>query len=112
MTYEEFRALVLSLPEVEEGPHYGKPAFRVAGKFLTRWRAEDDSAVLPGVSFDERDMLMEVEPQTFHVLEHYRSYEYVLARLASVDPEQLRGFLMRRWRKIAPRKLVKSLDAS
>lgn len=111
MTYEEYRAIVLSLPGVEEGLQYSKPAFKVGGRLLTRWRAEDDSAVLPGVTFDERDMLVEAEPQTFHFLEGYRSVEYVLARLARLDPDQLRGFLLRRWRKIAPRKLVKAYDA-
>lgn len=112
MTYEEFRAIALSLPEVVEGTSYGKPSFKVADKFLTRWRAEDDSAVLSCVTHDEREMLMEVDPDTFHFTQHYKDYDYVLARLAGLEPEQLRGFLLRRWRKIAPRKLVKAYNAS
>ena len=112
MTEEEFRAVALSLPGAEEGTSYGHPSIKVAGKFLTRWRAEDDSAVLACVPHDEREMLVEADPATFHVTEHYRNYDYVLARLPGLTPEQLRGFLLRRWRRIAPRKLVKALDAS
>jgi hypothetical protein len=108
MTYEEFRAVVLSLPGVEEGTSYGKPSFKAGGKFLTRVRREDASAVLSCVPYDEREMLMEVEPQTFHFTDHYKNYDYVLARIATLDAAQLRGFLLRRWRKIAPRALVKA----
>ena len=42
MTPDEVRALVLSFPETSEGTSYGKPAYKVAGKFFTRIRREDD----------------------------------------------------------------------
>ena len=32
------------------------------------------------VSFDEREMLMEAEPETFHITAHYKDYPSVLAR--------------------------------
>lgn len=111
MTEDDVRALVLSFPETSEGSSYGKPAFKVAGKFFTRIRVEDDSLVLTGVSFDEREMYMDAEPATFHITEHYRSYPAVLARIKSVDPGTLRMLLERRWREIAPRKAVKAWDA-
>ncbi len=111
MTLEEVRALVLSFPEASEGESYGKPAFKVAGKFFTRIRGEDQSLVLAGVSFDEREMYMAAEPETFHITPHYRDYPMVLARIASVDAGTVKVLLERRWRVIAPRKLVKARDA-
>ena len=111
MTPEEVRALVLSFPETTESSAYGKPAYKVAGKFFTRLRAEDQSLVLTGVSFDEREMYMAAEPKTFHITAHYRDYPAVLARIASVDAGTVRVLLERRWREIAPRKLVKAWDA-
>jgi len=110
MTYEEFHAIVTAFPGVEEGASYGKPSFLVRGKFLTRLRDEDQSLVLLEVGFDERDMLMEAEPETFHITEHYRNYPSVLARLATVHPGTLRGLLERRWRKLALKKVVKAWD--
>lgn len=111
MTYEDFRAIALSFPGVEEGTSYGMPSFLVRGKFLTRLRDEDASLVLTEVGFDERDLLMEAEPETFHITEHYRGYPSVLARLASIDPGTLRSLLERRWRKVALKSVVKAWDA-
>jgi len=110
MTYEELRAMALSFPETMEGRSYGKPSFMSFGKFLTRLRSEDNSLVLH-CTFDEREMLMEAEPQTFHLTPHYKDYPCVLARLESVDPGTVKGFLERRWRQTAPKKFLKAWEA-
>jgi len=83
----------------------------VKGKFFTRLRAEDASLVLQEVGFDEREMLIEADPATFHFTDHYRNYPIVLARIEGLDPGSLQGFLARRWRKIAPKAAVKEWDA-
>ena len=112
MTPEEMREIVLSFPGVEEGMSYGSPAFKVNGKFFTRLRRDDQSMVLTGISFDEREMLMEAEPATFHITPHYKDYPAVLARIDSLHPGSFRNFLDRRWREIAPKKWVKDFDAA
>lgn len=58
-------------------------------------------------SLDERELLIEMDPDTFHFTDHYRDYPIVLARLPSVDPAWLRIMLARRWRHVAPRRLSK-----
>lgn len=112
MTQDEMRAIVLSFPGVEEGMSYGRPSFKVNGKFLTRLRREDASLVLLEVSFDEREMLMEAEPATFHITPHYKDYPSVLARMESLHPGSFRNFVERRWRKVAKRADVKAYDAA
>jgi hypothetical protein len=112
VTLEEMEAIVLSFPGVEKGMSYGRPSYLVNKKFFTRLRREDDSLVLLEVPFDEREMLIEAEPQTFHFTAHYKDYPSVLARMASLHPGSFRNFLDRRWRKIAPKKLVKERDAA
>jgi len=109
---EEMREIVLSFPGAVEGTSYGHPAFVVNKKFFTRLRREDQSLVLLDVSFDEREMLIEAEPETFHFTHHYKDYPAVLARMANLHPGSFRKFLDRRWRKIAPKKLVKERDAA
>lgn len=111
MTFEEMEAIVLSFPGVEKGMSYGSPSYKVNNKFFTRLRREDQSLVLLEVSFDEREMLMEAEPQTFHFTPHYKDYPSVLARMASLHPGSFRNFLDRRWRRIAPKRAVKERDA-
>lgn len=112
MTREEFAAIALSFPGAEEGTSYGMPSFKVRGKFFTRVRDEDDSAVLQEVPSDERDLLIEAEPTTFHFTQHYDGYPIVLARLATLDRDQLRGFLERRWRKMVTKTMQKAFDAA
>ena len=111
MTEEEVREICLSFPGVTEATSYGRPSFVVNKKFFTRLRREDDSLVLLEVNFDEREMLIEAEPQTFHFTAHYKDYPSVLARRESLHPGSLRAFLERRWRKIAPKAMVKTFDA-
>lgn len=110
MTLDEMREIALSFPGAVEGTSYGRPSFLVNKKFFTRLRREDNSLVLLEVSFDEREMLMEAEPQTFHFTAHYKDYPSVLARLETLHPGSFRNFLERRWRKIAPKKLVKERE--
>ncbi len=112
MTPDEMREIVLAFPGAEEGLSYGQPSFKVNGKFFTRLRREDQSVVLLEVSHDEREMLMQAEPATFHITPHYKDYPSVLARIESLHPGSLHNFLDRRWRKIAPKKLIKALDAA
>lgn len=108
MTRDEVRALLLSFPGVEDGASYGEASFKVAGKFFTWMRpALDDSIVVHLDNLDERDLLIEMDPTTFHFTDHYRDHPIVLARIATVDPVWLRAALVRRWRRVAPKRLVK-----
>jgi hypothetical protein len=112
MTAEEMDAIVMAFPMAEKGISYGRPSYKVHGKFFTRLRREDESMVLMEVGFDEREMLIEAEPGTFHFTAHYKDYPAVLARIATLHPGSLKAFLERRWRKVAPKKLVKEYDAA
>src|ERR1044072_5496326 len=108
MPGEEMREIALGFPGAEEGMSYGRPSFKVNGKFFTRLRAEDNSTVPLEVPFDEREMLIEAEPATFHFAAHYKDYPSVLARLDLLHPGSFRAFLERRFRKIAKTAVVKA----
>lgn len=108
----QFRKIALSFPEANEKPSYGKPAFFIAKKFFTRLRDEDDSIVWIVGSMDERDHLLEIDPKTYFITEHYRDYPSVLVRTARINEMMLKKMLERRWRAVAPKKLLKELDAA
>jgi hypothetical protein len=112
MSPEEMKRIIMSFPGAEEGMSYGSPSFKVNGKFFTRLRSADRSLVLMDVSFDEREMLMEAEPKTFHFTAHYKDYPCVLARIDTLHPGSFRNFLERRFRKIAKKSAVKDYDAA
>jgi hypothetical protein len=109
LTEAQFKKIALGFPGTSEGSSYGSPAILFQKKFFTRLRAEDKSLVLFVGSIDERDMLIEAEPRTFHITDHYKNYPTVLARLEYLDAATLEAMLERRWRQLAPKKLLKEI---
>src|SRR5688572_679391 len=76
---ETARRILLALPGVEEGPCYGTAGFRVRKKFLARLR-DDDEVLVVKCGFDERDVRLRADPETFFTTDHYRGYPTVLVR--------------------------------
>ena len=111
VTPQTARRLILALPGVEEGTSYGMPSFKLAGKFLARLRDDDTVLVVHLRSFEDRDHLLETKPDTFFTTDHYRNYPTVLIRLARVSARVLEELLGDAWRRGAPRRLLKELDA-
>src|SRR5262245_13971352 len=105
VTLATVRRLALALPGVEEGTSYGTPAFRVRGKLFARLHESGESLVVR-ISFEERDILMEAAPKTFHITDHYLNYPMMLVRLATVRPGELRTLLAESWRHVAPPRLA------
>ena len=112
MTYDEVRAFAFRLPGVTDGTSYGSPSIKAHGKFLTRLKEDGDTLVCPGVGHDEREMLIEAQPDTFYVTDHYRHYPYVLVRLSRVHPGTVERLLERRWREVTPKTALKAYDAA
>lgn len=104
LTFATVRRLALALPAVEEGLSYGTPGFRVAGKFLARLK-EDGETLAVRIDFDTRDALMQSDPDTFFITDHYRGYPALLVRLETVGETRLRRLLEEAWRFSAPARL-------
>lgn len=110
VTATELKKIALSFPEANEKPSYGKPSYFIAKKFFTRLRKEDNSLVVVVDGMDQRDMMLELDPATYHITDHYKDYPAVLVRMERITPDELRTMLERRWRKIAPKKLLKDVE--
>lgn len=110
-SFETARRILLDLPGVEEAPCYGTPGFRVRGKLLARLK-EDGETLVVKCGFEERDILMQIDPGTFFTTAHYNGYPSVLVRLPMVDAVELRTLLETTWRKSAPKRLVARFDAA
>lgn len=95
----------------EHASHGGKPAWRIGKKFFTWVRDEEDSLVAYVGSIDERDMLVESDPELFHFTDHYRDWPIVLVRLKRATPKLVRAMLERRFRAIATKKLLAEWEA-
>ena len=106
------RKLALSFPGAREEPHYGQPSFKIEKKFFTRLRKENASIVWIVDSIDERDNLIAMDPKTYFITDHYKNYPSVLVRTARLSEPVLRKMLERRWRAIAPKKLIEASEGA
>jgi hypothetical protein len=68
--------------------------------------------VLRVADMDEREALLQGQPEAFFSTPHYDGYPYVLVRLEAVDPEELAELLEEAWRIRAPKRLVAEYEAS
>lgn len=106
VTYEQVKAAALALPEVAESTSYGTPALKVRGKLMLRLREDGDTLVIR-TSWENRERLMTVAPETYFLIDHYRAYPWVLARLGSLAAGLLPALVESAWRQAAPKALLK-----
>ena len=112
MTFDDIRAIALKWPEVSDGTSYGTPALKVRGKLLTRLKEDGESLILFDIEQDERTMLIETQPKLFYFTDHYRDWPMVLLRLPKAKPKAVETFLLRRWRVLASKRILKAFDAA
>jgi hypothetical protein len=88
------RQVALSFPGVEEGTSYGTPAFKYKKKLIVRLHQDGKSLVLK-IGDATRDHLLQADPETFFVTDHYRGYPYVLAHLDHLTAADLKKLVQR-----------------
>ena len=91
------RELAGGLPGVEEGTHYRTPALKVGGRAFARLKEDAETLVL-WTDFDEREALMQGDPETFFITPHYEEHPLVLVRIVNADRDDLRELLTEAWR--------------
>ena len=104
-------ALGLGLPHVEETMSYGQPTLKAHGKLWVWWSPHEDAPVFK-VPIEERDLLLDAEPDTFFVTDHYRGSDMVLVRPEKLDPDWTKANLRRVWRALAPKRVLQAFDAT
>jgi hypothetical protein len=101
-------AIGRTLPDVEVTTTRDAPAFKVRGKMFAcaaiNKSAEPNSLVVR-MDVAQRDLLIEEDPATYYLTDHYVGYPCVLVRLSRVSPEALRDLLLGAQRFVsAPRR--------
>lgn len=115
------RRLALALPEIEASPDGARLAFEVGGKgiawsYFARAHPKARRELVEGVIAvcclrETKEMLLEAAPDRFFDDDHYRGFPAVLVRLEAIDEPELAGLLAQAWRIMAPKALVKRIDA-
>lgn len=109
--WEQLRRLVaeLGLAGVEETTTYGQPTFKAHGKLWVWWSPRVEAPVFK-VALDEREVLLEAEPERFFIVEHYRRSPMVLMRPDNLDLDWVRANLERVWLAQAPKRLRQAFE--
>ena len=99
--FARVRRLGLKLADVEEATSWGSPALKVRGKMFacvpTNKQAEPESVVFR-LSFVERDLRLDAEPDHYYLKPHYVNYACVLARVKRLSDAALKELLETSWR--------------
>jgi hypothetical protein len=85
-----------ALPDVEVATTWGTPALKVRGKMfvcIASNKSAEPNTLVVMMDFPDRDALIEEDPDTYYLKEHYLNYPCVLVRLSRVHIDALRDLV-------------------
>jgi hypothetical protein len=102
---DDVRAIALSLPRATEGIVRDSVRFRV-GRLVFLAFSPDEQFMGFAYPKEERDALVASEPEKF-LLPRTSDlrYNWVAARLAALDPDELPSIVIEAWRMCVPKKI-------
>ena len=109
-TMQTVEAIARTLPDVEVTTAWGATALKVRGRMFACTavnKAAEPNSLMVRMDFAERDALIEEDPATYYLKDHYAPYPCVLVRLSRVHADALRDLVTGAYRFIAakaPRK--------
>jgi hypothetical protein len=106
--WDAVREIALSFPEVEESGQE-RTVFKVRGKaFAWAARERDGGGLGIRVEADEKQLILDSDPDVYFTSPHYNGWPGVQIRLEAIDREELQMRLEDAWLIQAPRKLAAS----
>ncbi len=100
-----------TLPDVEVTTAWGQPALKVRGKMfvcIASNKSAEPNTLVVMMDFADRDALIEDDPGTYYLKEHYINYPCVLVRLSRVRADALRDLVTGAHRYVAAKVRRKS----
>jgi hypothetical protein len=96
-TFKAVESIGRTLPDVEVTTAYGQPALKVRGQMfvcIASNKAAEPNTLVVMMDFADRDALVEDDPGTYYLKDHYVGYPCVLVRLSRVHPDALRDLVI------------------
>jgi hypothetical protein len=107
MTFADVRKIALTLDGVSDATAYGAPCFKLNGRIFAcvavNKQAEPNSLMVR-LPIDQRDAMVEEEPDVYYLKPHYEPYPCLLVRLSKVRRDALRDLLTGAWRQMSTEK--------
>jgi len=95
-TFAAVEAIGRTLPDVEATTTWGKGTLKVRGRMFVceaSHKSAEPNTLVVMMPFADRDALIEDDPDTYYLKEHYLNYPCVLVRLSRVRLDALRDLV-------------------
>ena len=95
-SFKTVESIARTLPDVEVTATWGQPALKVRGKMfacIASHKSAEPNTLVVMMDFADRDALVEDDPGTYYLKEHYLNYPCVLVRLSRVRADALRDLV-------------------
>jgi hypothetical protein len=95
-TFKTVESIGCTLPGVEVTTTWGKPALKVCRKIfvcIASHKSAEPNTLVVMMDFADRDALIEDDPGTYYLKDHYLNYPCVLVRLSRVKADALRDLV-------------------
>ena len=110
VTVEQVRSFALELPRTTEALVRGRVKFRI-GRIVYLAFSRDETLMGFAFSKEEREALVASEPEKFLMpTGGDLRFNWVIARLAAIDVEEMRELVFDAWRWVVPKKLAAAYD--
>ena len=89
-------AIGRTLPDVEVTTSWGQPSLKVRGRMfvcIASHKSAESNTLVVMMDFADRDALIEDDPATYYLKEHYVNYPCVLVRLSRIRRDALRDLV-------------------
>jgi hypothetical protein len=96
ITFATVEAIGRTLPDVEAATAWGQPALKVRGKMfvcVASHKSAEPNSLVVRMAVADRDALIEDDPVTYYLKDHYVNYPCVLVRLSRVHADALRDLV-------------------
>jgi hypothetical protein len=104
--FKAVEAIGRTLPDVEVTTTWGQPTLKVRGRMFTcmaSHKSAEPNTLVVMMDFADRDALVEDDPDTYYLKDHYLKYPCILVRLSRVHADALRDLITGAHRFISAR---------
>ncbi len=114
-SFKTVESIGRTLPDVEVTTTWGQPTLKVRGKMfvcIASHKSAEPNTLVVMMDFADRDALIEDDPGTYYLKEHYLNYPCVLVRLSRVRADALRDLITGAHRFVGAKVPRKSVGGS
>jgi len=95
--FKAVEAIGRTLPDVEVTTSWGQPSLKVRGRMfacIASHKSAEPNTLVVMMDFVDRDALIEDDPATYYLKDHYVNYPCVLVRMSRIRRDALRDLVI------------------